>query len=212
MDIPQRLRLKVKPWRELAFWALQKARERELSNDQFRRFFTEGFELSDEFFAGKRVLDVGCGPRGSLEWADMALERIGLDPLVGSYRKLGIGRHAMTYVESGAEEMPFPAGHFDVVSSLNSLDHVDDLDRAIAEITRVTRSGGALLLLTEVGHAATWTEPQEFAWDVLDRFTGWRVLWERRNKKLDDIYNSLDADLPAEEGSHGLLSARLERC
>ena len=29
--------------------------------------------------------DIGCGPRGSLEWATMAAERVGLDPPVNKY-------------------------------------------------------------------------------------------------------------------------------
>ena len=38
------------------------------------------FNLDKSFYKNKRILDVGCGPRGSLEWDDMALERVGLDP------------------------------------------------------------------------------------------------------------------------------------
>lgn len=51
-----------------------------------------------EELAGRRVLDVGCGPRGSLEWADRARVRVGLDPLVDAYRELGVADHAMGYV------------------------------------------------------------------------------------------------------------------
>ena len=140
----------------------------------------------------------------------MAAERVGLDPLVDEYREFGIDGHAMSYVAAGAETMLFADGHFDVVSAFNALDHVDDLDAVIAEITRVTRTGGSLLLIVEVGHAPTPTEPQTLAWDVLQRFAGWDVASEKRNAMLADIYGSLDADLPHEAG-HGLLSARLTR-
>ena len=145
---------------ELAYWQERKAEEGTLQASHYERFYTGHFELAREFFAGKRLLDIGCGPRGSLEWADMAAERVGLDPLVDNYRHLGIDRHAMSYVSAGAEAMPFADGHFDVVSAFNALDHVDDLDAVIAEITRVTRTGGSLLLIVEIGHAPTPTEPQ----------------------------------------------------
>lgn len=71
----------------------------------------------------------------------MASERVGLDPLVDGYRALGIGQHKMTYVKGGSEKIPFPDGHFDIVTSFNSLDHVDNLDATVAEITRVTAPG-----------------------------------------------------------------------
>jgi ubiquinone/menaquinone biosynthesis C-methylase UbiE len=156
------------------------------------------------------MLDIGCGPRGSLEWADMAAERVGLDPLVDDYRGLGIDEHAMSYVACGAEAIPFADGHFDVVSALNALDHVDDVAGAIAEITRVTHARGALLLIVEVGHVPTVTEPHTLTWDVLEDFAEWSVALEKRNAMLGEIYASLDADRPYATG-HGLLSARLTR-
>jgi ubiquinone/menaquinone biosynthesis C-methylase UbiE len=162
------------------------------------------------FYDGKRVLDVGCGPRGTLEWMSSAAERVGLDPLVGAYRELGIDAHAMTYVEAGAEAIPFKAEHFDVVICFNALDHVDDLERSIGELTRIACEGATLLLITEVHHEPTPTEPQAFGWEVLDRFSGWKVRSQKRNQMGDDIYSSLLADLPYSGGS-GLLSAQLIR-
>jgi SAM-dependent methyltransferase len=195
---------------ELAYWRDRQAEEGALSGPHYEWFYTSHFGLDRSFYAGLRVLDIGCGPRGSLEWADMASERVGLDPLADEYRALGIDRHAMSYVAAGAEAIPFPTAHFDVVSALNALDHVDDLDATIAEITRVTRSGGALLLVVEVEHDPTPTEPQSLGWDVLDRFGGFTVAWQKRNAMGPQIYSSLRADEPYREGS-GLLSARLTR-
>ena len=174
--------------------------------------FTTQFELIPEFFAGKRVLDIGCGPRGSLEWATMAAERVGLDPLADTYRELGIDQHAMTYVTAGAENMPFDAASFDVITSLNSLDHVDDIDRAIVELSRVAVDRATLLLTVEVEHPPTATEPQVLEWEILARFTAWDVLWTRRNgvRPDHDLYQSVDDDIP-HTGGPGLLRARLVR-
>ena len=197
---------------ELSFWRGRFEAEGRLANAQFERFFTEQFGLDRDVFAGKRMLDIGCGPRGSLEWATMAAERVGVDPLVGDYRALGIDEHAMTYVEAGAERLPFPDASFDVVSCFNALDHVDDVTAAIGEITRVARPGAICLLLVEVEHEPTVTEPQSLSWDVLDGFRGWTVLGERR-LALDaghDIYGSWLRGRRYERGP-GLLEARLER-
>ena len=116
------------------------------------------------------MLDIGCGPRGSLNWADMARRRVGLDPLADDYRELGIASHPMEYVAAGAEAMPFEDDSFDVVTSLNSLDHVDDLGATVREVKRVLRPGGHLVLAVEVGHERTWTEPQALSWDVCALF------------------------------------------
>ena len=116
------------------------------------------------------MLDIGCGPRGSLEWAGETSRRVGLDPLADEYRELGTEAHAMEYVAARSEAMPFADGEFDVVTSINSLDHVDDLARTADEIKRVTRPGGHLVLAVEVGHDPTWTEPQSLSWDVCEVF------------------------------------------
>jgi hypothetical protein len=42
-----------------------------------------------DFFKGKKFLDIGCGPRGSLEWASQATTRVCADPLAVQYGKLG---------------------------------------------------------------------------------------------------------------------------
>jgi ubiquinone/menaquinone biosynthesis C-methylase UbiE len=97
------------------------------------------YGINREDYRGKRVLDIGCGPLGSLEWADMTAQRVGLDPLVPRYLKMGSSKHKMEYVASGSENIPFPDGYFDFVTSLNSLDHVDNLDLTIHEIKRVVK-------------------------------------------------------------------------
>jgi hypothetical protein len=67
---------------EIAYWRSRLAAEGQLTNERYFESYTSTFDLEPSFHAGKRILDIGCGPRGSLEWADMAAERVGLDPLV----------------------------------------------------------------------------------------------------------------------------------
>jgi SAM-dependent methyltransferase len=205
-------RRETKAEAELAYWRGQEDREGRLRNDHYEPFYTEAFGLTKADYAGKRVLDVGCGPRGTLEWADGAVERVGLDPLVPQYAELGIDRHAMSYVAAGAESIPFADGHFDIVTTFNALDHVDDVDAAIAEITRVAAPGGLLLLLVEVNHAPTTTEPHELGWDLLERFRGWEVVEHDRTGVLPDhnVYRSWMQRVPWESGP-GILGAKLER-
>jgi hypothetical protein len=88
---------------ELSFWRERAAAEGALVNDHYERVYLDQFRIDRAFFAGKRVLDIGCGPRSSLEWLTGTSLRVGLDPLAVDYRELGTGRHAMRYVAAGAE-------------------------------------------------------------------------------------------------------------
>lgn len=203
---------------ELAYWRsrLEAQGDLEDGNPHYAWLFTDYFGLPATFYDGRRMLDIGCGPRGSLEWAAGADERVGLDPLADEYRGLHSREHAMRYVKGGAERIPFPDGHFDVVSSINSLDHVDDLERALAEIARVARPGGLWLLLTDVNHAPTPTEPQAYSWDLLELLAPEWELVERRDweRPSDNMFDNLRFGSPydhSREGRPGILSARLQR-
>lgn len=196
----------------MRFWRGRHASEGGTLTHHGKELYCDYFGVETDFYARKRVLDVGCGPRGTLEWADMAAERVGLDPLVPRYRDLGIDDHAMRYVAAPAEEMPFDADSFDIVTTMNSLDHVDDLEATLSELGRVTVPGGTWFLLVEAGAPATATEPQTISWDVLDTLSGWTVEWSRRLELDDghDVYGSLARGTDW-EGGPGLLLARLTR-
>jgi ubiquinone/menaquinone biosynthesis C-methylase UbiE len=177
---------------ELMYWTNQKKTNSQLSNAHYVHFYTTFWGLNFEFFNGKKILDIGCGPMGSLEWADMTTERVGLDPLADSYKALGTDNHKMKYVASGSEKIPFVDGHFDVVCSYNSLNHVDDLDKTITEIKRVVKPGGLFLLITEVDHDPTPAEPIFFSFDIVEKFKPeFAILDEHHYEMYDGVYQSL---------------------
>jgi ubiquinone/menaquinone biosynthesis C-methylase UbiE len=196
---------------EFRYWSGRMRTETVLSNDHYEQFYTTHFGLSRDFYGGLRILDIGCGPRGSLEWADMAAERVGLDPLVDDYLKLGIARHRMSYVKAPSEKIPFPDGHFEVVCSFNSLDHVSDLSQTIREIIRVVAPGGLFLLLTDVNHGATYCEPNEYSFDVVNRFLPALTLVQaRKYEKLESgLYQSVLRNVPYDESNTGRRTAIL---
>jgi SAM-dependent methyltransferase len=202
---------------ELAWWRRQRAAEGQLHGAHYERLFTEPFGLERSFYAGRSMLDVGCGPRGSLEWAGDARERIGLDPLARRYRALGIGGHRMRYVAGRAEAIPFEDRRFDVVSAFNCLDNVEDPARAAREITRVLALDGIALLIVEVGHPPTVTEPLTLGWDVTRLFAPLRAVSELRLRKTRDGVNDSvllePAALAARDDPHGagILVAKLAR-
>lgn len=177
--------------------------------------YTDFFGLAYADYAGKRVLDIGCGPRGSLNWADNAAERVGLDPLADAYAgEFGVDEHPMSYLQGAAEAIPFPDEYFDVVASFNSLDHVDDVHAAAAEMTRVLARSGKLLLITELNHDPRWTEPQDFSFEVLEAFSPpLEVVDERRLAKTDPrIYVSVENDVAWDPVSEAAEEAVLLAC
>jgi SAM-dependent methyltransferase len=209
-QVGHRLRVRRKRRAELDYWEDVARREGELLNSWYEALWTTRFGIEREWYAGRRLLDVGCGPRGSLEWAHDAAERVGVDPLADEYLRLNGGRHAMRYVRARAEELPFGDGAFDAVSTFNALDHVEDPDAAIAELVRVLRPGGTLLLIVEIDRGPTVTEPLTFDRSVVDRF-GLRVVSVRLAGQALGLYRDLDAGTRYEEGRPGWLAARLER-
>lgn len=208
------LRRRIKSRDELNYWKGRKAREKNLSNSHYVYFYTIHFGLDKAFFNGKKILDIGCGPRGSLEWADMVSERVGLDPLANSYRKLGTDNHKMQYVAARSEQIPFPDEYFDVVCSFNSLDHVDNLDQTINEIMRVIAHGGLFLLLTELNHDPTACEPIVYSWDIVEKFLAHLKVVEEKHyeKSAAGMYESIRAGVPYNHANklqrYGILSAK----
>jgi len=122
----------------------------------------------------------------------MATERVGLDPLANEYLKLGAKTHKMSYVNAPAEKIPFDEDYFDIVSSFNSLDHVDDIDITIKEIKRVLKLRGIFLLITDVNHEPTVTEPLTFSWDIINEFKPeFEEIEVKHYEKQNGIYRSI---------------------
>lgn len=207
----------VKSLHELAYWETRKKQEGIMAHEHYVQFYTTHFGFDKSFYNGKKILDIGCGPRGSLEWANNAFVRIGIDTLADSYRKLGIHSHRMQYVAGRAEQLPFADCRFDVVTSFNSLDHVDDIDKTVAEITRVMATGGLFLLLTDVHHHPTICEPTVFSWNIVEKFFPTLKLIEEKQieKSQGGMYESIIAGIPYDHRNksrrYGILSAKFTK-
>lgn len=203
-----------KYWHELRFWqrAMRTPNSPYITDYEF--FYTSHFGLDKSFFREKRILDIGCGPRGSLVWAAEARVRVGMDPLALSYRRLGTRGQQMDYVAGFAETLPFLSQSFDVVCSFNSLDHVDDLDKAVGELIRILAPGGHFLLITEIHPHPTLLEPRAFSWDIAEKFADVLILVEEKHyeKTVSGIYRSIQAGVAFNHADrserYGILSAR----
>jgi SAM-dependent methyltransferase len=125
-------------------------------------------------FAGRRVLDLGCGPLPySLAFTDC--EIVALDPLIEEYRAAGFPLDSFSdridFFKGFAEQMPFTDRSFDAIICVNAIDHVDDLEATAREIARVVRSGGELWMQVHY-HEPTLLEPQAIDDRVMSRNFG----------------------------------------
>jgi SAM-dependent methyltransferase len=108
---------------------------------------------------GARILDAGCGSGRNM--VDMARhgEVTGIElsqASVAVARRRGVGE----VLEGSVDALPFPDGHFDLVASLDVLEHLDDDRRALAEMRRVTGPGGQLLV-TVPAYQWLWSSHDE---------------------------------------------------
>lgn len=97
---------------------------------------------------GMRYLDVACG-RGELAYKARQLHGNGFGSDI-SEQAIWNGRRLFAdnplTVADGAQ-LPYAANSFDVVSSMGSLEHYEDMARGIREMARVVKPDGQVLIL-----------------------------------------------------------------
>lgn len=107
--------------------------------------------LPPQVTAGRRVLDMGCGPSGVLATCQLGEERVGVDPLMEHYLRLNPGLRALPVTwEVGEVETYQPREPFDLVISFNSLDHCYAPDAGVRNLRACTRDGGYALVSLNV--------------------------------------------------------------
>ena len=115
---------------------------------------------------GKTVLDVGCGG-GFLaeEFARDGFQVTGIDPSaksVASARKHAAeNRLDIRYEVGQGEAMQFPDGSFDLVACCDVLEHVDDLEKVIGEVSRLLKPGGSVFLRHRQSDLAEQNSPDQ---------------------------------------------------
>ena len=132
---------------ELEYWKNKLKQEERVYNSHYERFYTNFFGFSKEDYIGKRILDVGPGPRGSLDWIADKAHADGIDPCADEYRKLN--QVKMNLIQGEVENFK-PAEKYDFVTSFNSLDHVNNLDKSIISIFSLLKPNGIFLLLSDI--------------------------------------------------------------
>lgn len=105
--------------------------------------------------AGRRRLEVAPGLRPRLPIEGTQFVDISAPALSALHERGG------QVVQGQITRLPFADQSFDLVCALDIIEHVDDDVSALAELTRITRVGGTLLLSTPL-HPEKWTSFDEF--------------------------------------------------
>jgi ubiquinone/menaquinone biosynthesis C-methylase UbiE len=116
------------------------------------------------------VLDVGAGTGANLPYFRSAGRVVAVEPDRSMRSRLVTRAGGAEVVAAPAEDLPFPDAAFDAVVATLVLCSVADLDRALAEIRRVLRPDGRLVVLEHVrgqGRLAWWQDHLTPVWSRL---------------------------------------------
>ena len=95
----------------------------------------------------ERLLDAGCGPGGNGAWLAEHGAVVGVDLSPDALAFVRARRPATTPVRASVDALPFSDESYDAVVGLTVLYTVPDDAGAVRELARVTRRGGAVVLV-----------------------------------------------------------------
>ena len=130
-----------------------------------------------EWVSAPLVLDVATGtgrlPRALLRQPSFDGRVIGLDlsrrMLREAVRKTAQFEGRLTYIWQDARSLPFEDGTFDAVTCLEALEFTPCPDEVLAELVRVLRPGGVLLVTNRIGRDAKLLPGRAFPRDQFEQ-------------------------------------------
>ena len=125
--------------------ALQDARAAELEAKIVRFAELKGDERALDSAAGAGALAFALAPHVR---EVVAVDRV--PELLEQGRQRAAGFDNVEFVEGDATKLPFELSSFDFAGTLRSLHHIARPELAVAELTRVTRRGGRILVVDQL--------------------------------------------------------------
>lgn len=126
--------------------------------DWWQREFTDGVDpeyteqiiplVAEGLLGLDHVLDVGTGEGQIARHLTERGQRVtGIDPVLAQVTEAARRGGAARYAQSDAAALPFAAGSFDGALACLVFEHIDRVDEAIEEVSRVLRPGGRFVFL-----------------------------------------------------------------
>ena len=132
--------------------------------------------LAAEHLAGAtRLLDVGTGEGQIARLAEqqLGITTIGIDPTHAQIAEAQRRGHTTGYVRAGAAQLPFNDSSFDAVVACLVFEHIEDVDDAIAEVSRVLQPNGRFLFF--LNHPLLQTPNSGWIDDTILDEQYWRI-------------------------------------
>ena len=114
----------------------------------FKKYFPE---FNADKLAGKSVLDLGCFTGGQLVyWSEQYhLNPVGIDVhelMILGGKEFSEERNVSVRFDVGfGENLPYPSSSFDLITTYDVLEHVQDVSKVIEECHRVLKPGGLMM-------------------------------------------------------------------
>lgn len=99
----------------------------------------------------KNVLEIGCGEGYGVKTLSRSVEKltaVDRDPHAVEHASETYPFPNVSYVCASGGELPFPAGHFDGISCLQVIEHIEDDQRFAYELFRLLAPGGTAVIVT----------------------------------------------------------------
>jgi len=166
--------------------------------------------LEPYLFAGAEVLSVGCGPGNILRAITMAYPKVigtGIDiSAVRIQQATEANRRnpRLRFLHGDARQMKLPSGSFDLVYTRMLLQYIPDKETAVAEMVRVCKPGG-VVLIQDLDGQLVWHYPEEALMQEtlhrvmkslsetgFDPFVGRKLFWMSRNAGLENLRTQVE--------------------
>ena len=145
-------------------------------------------------------LDVACGPGTVVAaFAERVAQATGLDAteaMLGQAKKLASKRGLVnvTWQQGDVCALPYDAASFDIVSCRFALHHLQDPEKAFAEMVRVCRPGGRVLLCDAV---VSDDPAKAAAFNAMERHRDPSTVEFRTLAYLENLYRAAALPVPA---------------
>lgn len=119
-----------------------------------RKYWDHRDRVTFRYLTGPRILDAGCGEGITLEkliraFPDAEVRGLDVDPANVAICR----RHDLPARQGSVYELPFDDGAFDSCLLMEVIEHLERPRQALAELARVTRPGGRVLVVYPVDWA-----------------------------------------------------------
>ncbi len=154
-----------------------KVRERMTPDERGSAFWLQlhlgRYVFAAQFIEGKVILDMACGTGyGSSYLMNKGAKVVGSDysEEAMEYARLHYQKGGLYFLRSDAQQMPFANNSFDVVVSLETIEHLERYEDFLKECKRVLKDDGAFICSTPNRKAKLGKYPAHFKEFSMDEF------------------------------------------